>query len=794
MYTRTTPRLIALASLAFALLSTYIWQSPPAAYAGSAAIVQVADTNGSTYQNDAVLTAGQILTVYTKVTNNGALTLTNVDLNINGTCTGVSSINKGFSVTDIAPGTSRVFPIQIIATASVAQGTCTSIKATVAGETAAVNFFFYLGSLPATPTPTLTGVPTLTPTATAVPSIPTNCTNNAKTYTNYYPVQQDLPITQELCSVGSMNYYSLPMTRGKVYDLVISNAASTAFNKNEAIQAAGTLDLVMELYDPNHVLVITSDDSYEHGSANSTNLDPYIKQYRAPMDGIYVVRIYEATNANKGTYTFTLRNLSYTGGDDHRFEGNVPDTSGLCTDLYEPDGLPEQSSLVFSNQVQKDHRLCPNGDADWVKFFAKTGNTYVIATDTTSNLNSSSDTTTQGTDTILTLFDRDGYTQLDQNDNKDTTSFDSQVVFTPSVDGFFYVQIKNIGDLGNPFFQYNLRNTVCPAGATDCAGRTLNEVPTSTPGDDFFQPTITPKDQSFEDPTETPDPNASTNYERASFRPAAELIDGPLTTFVNRSFEYLWSRTDRPVIRGQVKRSWLWGPTGLMAKAEAYLQIPGGMRQVQYFDKGRMEINNPNADTRSEWYVTSGLLVRELISGRMQVGLSDFVDREPSDVAITGDSGDRTGPTYASFSSVSANRAPNRVGLTADQSITRSGVVAPFDASGVPAAKLGFYATTTGHNIPQVFYDYLTSTDVVYVNGRSTTGALMNNWVATMGYPLSEAYWTMSTINGTPQWVLVQPFERRVLTYVPNNPAGWQIEQGNVGRHYYRWRYGVDPS
>jgi len=29
---------------------------------------------------------------------------------------------------------------------------------------------------------------------------------------------------------------------------------------------------------------------------------------------------------------------------------------------------------------------------------------------------------------------------------------------------------------------------------------------------------------------------------------------------------------------------------------------------------------------------------------------------------------------------------------------------------------------------------------------------------------------------------------------VPTNPSAWQVEQGNVGRHYYRWRYGNEPS
>jgi len=37
--------------------------------------------------------------------------------------------------------------------------------------------------------------------------------------------------------------------------------------------------------------------------------------------------------------------------------------------------------------------------------------------------------------------------------------------------------------------------------------------------------------------------------------------------------------------------------------------------------------------------------------------------------------------------------------------------------------------------------------------------------------------------------VLVQVFERRVLTYTPANPSGWQVEAGNVGQHYYTWRY-----
>jgi hypothetical protein len=64
------------------------------------------------------------------------------------------------------------------------------------------------------------------------------------------------------------------------------------------------------------------------------------------------------------------------------------------------------------------------------------------------------------------------------------------------------------------------------------------------------------------------------------------------------------------------------------------------------------------------------------------------------------------------------------------------------------------------------------------------------DWVFTLGYPISEPYWTRIKVGGVDRDVLVQPFQRRVLTYSPDNPSGWQVEMGNVGRHYYLWRYG----
>src|SRR4051812_22334231 len=90
--------------------------------------------------------------------------------------------------------------------------------------------------------------------------------------------------------------------------------------------------------------------------------------------------------------------------------------------------------------------------------------------------------------------------------------------------------------------------------------------------------------------------------------------------FADPAFQRVWTRTDDLVAIGEVARTWFWGPqanTGGIR--EDYAESPGGGRLVQYFDKSRMEINNPNGDKASPFYVTNGRLTVELISGQMAV-------------------------------------------------------------------------------------------------------------------------------------------------------------------------------
>ncbi len=65
----------------------------------------------------------------------------------------------------------------------------------------------------------------------------------------------------------------------------------------------------------------------------------------------------------------------------------------------------------------------------------------------------------------------------------------------------------------------------------------------------------------------------------------------------NAAFQSRWERTDDPVKSGQVSRTWIWGPeANTNVIQEAYAESPGGMRQVQYYDKSRMEINDPSGN------------------------------------------------------------------------------------------------------------------------------------------------------------------------------------------------------
>jgi polysaccharide biosynthesis protein PslG len=262
------------------------------------------------------------------------------------------------------------------------------------------------------------------------------------------------------------------------------------------------------------------------------------------------------------------------------------------------------------------------------------------------------------------------------------------------------------------------------------------------------------------------------------------------------AFTAVWDRTDSLVASSRAKRTWLWGPQAFWTTRELYVDDPQKTetRLVQYWDKSRMEINNPAGDKNNPFYITNGLLTVELISGNMQTGNNTFEKRKPATVNVAGDFDDPNAPTYSSFIG-KANAGgdhpdPDKLGQKVITTLARNGTIGNDPSkSNVPGIEVAYYDDITKHNIPKAMWDFLNLQGEVKRGSEIVREALSTPWFYATGRPISDAYWATVRINGQPTATLIQAFERRVLTYTPTNPPGWQVEMGNIGAHYRDWRY-----
>jgi hypothetical protein len=237
---------------------------------------------------------------------------------------------------------------------------------------------------------------------------------------------------------------------------------------------------------------------------------------------------------------------------------------------------------------------------------------------------------------------------------------------------------------------------------------------------------------------------------------------GAASAFAIPGFEAQWQAGEKIIPN-------FWGPlaTAKDGRQEFYADAPDKQRLVQYFDKGRMELVNGE--------VHNGLLATELITGRIQVGDNTFDPREPPAIPLAGDL-DTPGPTYFTihaFASTLLSPIPRATGTPIMASVSASGeIVANAAPPGTKSVASDGYDEPTKHNVAAPFTAY-----------RDRVGFL------TIGYAISEPFWATVKVAGQQKAVLIQIFERRVLTYTVDNPDPFKVEMGNIGRHYYQWRY-----
>jgi hypothetical protein len=267
--------------------------------------------------------------------------------------------------------------------------------------------------------------------------------------------------------------------------------------------------------------------------------------------------------------------------------------------------------------------------------------------------------------------------------------------------------------------------------------------------------------------------------------------DVTIHPFADDRFEARWAYNDKPVADLVIARTWIWGPSPYTpGRMEMYLDSPGNERLVQYFDKSRMELNDPALADDDIWVVTQGLLALDMMRGQVQVGDAAFATHSegPSTENVAGDPGADNGPTYATMGGLI--EADARVeGATINERLALDGSVSTdvsLDAMGVTAAHR-VTQDWVDHTVASVFWDFMNSDTTVWDGTDYVEAELFENPFYATGLPTTEAYWANVRVDGQAQEVLLQCFERRCLTYTPGNEEGWQVESGNVGQHYYRW-------
>ena len=175
-------------------------------------------------------------------------------------------------------------------------------------------------------------------------------------------------------------------------------------------------------------------------------------------------------------------------------------------------------------------------------------------------------------------------------------------------------------------------------------------------------------------------------------------------------------------------------------------------RTVQYFEKGRMEEHQD--EPNPAWRFQYGLLVDELaqVKAGLPVG------------------GDASSMTYGAVFLLA--KAPMRTDAPAGfvggtQALPDGSVFIPFSAALLPGP---------GHLVPGNLWSYINNPDL-----------FPGGWLHDVGLPITPA--VEAVVDKGPdkgRRILVQAFQRTILTYDPLNPLDYQIERANVGTDYAR--------
>lgn len=127
--------------------------------------------------------------------------------------------------------------------------------------------------------------------------------------------------------------------------------------------------------------------------------------------------------------------------------------------------------------------------------------------------------------------------------------------------------------------------------------------------------------------------------------------------------------------------------------------------------------------------------------------------------------GDHSTVTYRTLRDLSARRVPPPSGFQGGTASVDGGTFVPTSPR---------LAASPGYVVPAFFWTYMTT-------GRNAP----DGWLNDVGVPLTSAISARVTKRGVGQrTIILQAFEKAILTYDPQNPAAWRVERSNVGLDY----------
>jgi len=204
---------------------------------------------------------------------------------------------------------------------------------------------------------------------------------------------------------GDIDFHSVEMTAGRTYEVYTHDLSPGA-------------DTVLALYDADGSTELTGSDDVNGALDRSSRF-----VFTPTQTGSYYVANLDVWGGS-GTYSITFA-----------------DITPIPPDAYEPDDTPEQATPATWGATY-DHNSIPVGDIDFHSVEMTAGRTYEVYTHDLS----------PGTDTVLSLLELDGSTELTFSDDVDgEADRSSRFVFSATQTGTFLVQNMDLWSAGGEY-------------------------------------------------------------------------------------------------------------------------------------------------------------------------------------------------------------------------------------------------------------------------------------------------------------------------------------------------------